>query len=128
MTTETKTRVITLTNRAPVRINEDDWHVIAEGSVYAGQFESQANRRASMKVREHVTDGRVIVSGIYRTQWANERGRAAGVLLEGRYPSSDTSGGDEAVVQAVRRVAEDLGYDSGTLADDVIADLPAQPI
>jgi hypothetical protein len=46
MTTETKTRVITLTNRAPVRINEDDWHVIAEGSVYAGQFENQANRRA----------------------------------------------------------------------------------
>lgn len=128
MTTETKTRVITLTGRAPVRINEDDWTVIAEGSVYEGEFESQASRRVSMKVREHLYDGRVIVHGTYKTQWARERNHAAGVLLDGRPRTSSMSGSDDDVLNAIRRVAESLGYCVETLTAEVIADLPAQPI
>lgn len=123
-----KTRTITLTGRAPVRIVEEDWQVIADGKRWNGEFESQADRSASLKVREHVADGRVIVSGVYSTRWQGERDIKAGVLLdEGRQPTTATSGNDAAVVAAIRQVVADLGYSEG-LADDVIADLPAEAI
>mgnify|MGYP001576581350 CR=1 FL=1 len=56
-TTTTKTRTITLTDRPPVTIREDAWPVRAAAKWWDGAYESQANRTASVRVREH-EDGR----------------------------------------------------------------------
>ena len=53
-----KYRIITLTNRAPVRIVEDDWPTIAEG--HCGSETSECN--IEVRVRRHC-DGRAIVYG-----------------------------------------------------------------
>ena len=68
-TTDTrKRRTITLTDRAPVRIIDEDWPIIAEGSwsAHDGQVESEANRTwdLTVRVRQH-TDGRTITYGVY---------------------------------------------------------------
>jgi hypothetical protein len=70
-------RTITLTNRPPVRIDEDQWPVIADGTWtdHDGQVECQANRRWKMhiRVRQH-TDGRAVVYSVYEydTQFQHE--------------------------------------------------------
>jgi hypothetical protein len=53
-----KYRTITLTNRAPVRIVEEDWPIIAEG--HCGSETSECN--IEVRVRRHC-DGRAIVYG-----------------------------------------------------------------
>ena len=61
-------RTITLTNRPPVRIREDQWPIIARGtySWHDGQCEAQANTRRDCRiiVLEH-SEGRAIVYGYY---------------------------------------------------------------
>jgi len=126
-TTTPKTRTITLTDRAPVRILDDDWGVIASAKDWDGQHEAQANRTWAIRVREHVTDGRVIVHGAYTSAWQNERDSKAGELLEGREPTSASSGNNADVVAAIRRVCESIGG-AESLAAACIADLPAQTI
>jgi hypothetical protein len=61
-----KHRTITLTNRAPVRIVEDEWPIIAEG-----RCGSEAMRcNIEVRVRQH-RDGRAIVYGrfSYNYSW-----------------------------------------------------------
>jgi hypothetical protein len=53
-----KYRTITLTNRAPVRIVEEDWPIIAEG--HCGSETSECN--IEVRIRRHC-DGRAIVYG-----------------------------------------------------------------
>lgn len=104
-TSETKTRTITLTNRPPVRIREDQWPVIAHGSYsdHDNQYEFQANRKwkADIRVRQH-EDGRVIVYGVYDydTAFQNESGITvkAGEVIE---PGAD-------VVAAIREVGDTM--------------------
>lgn len=70
MTTEDQKRiiVITLTDRRPVEIIEDEWPVFAEGSWndHDGQVRGQSIREWSLliRVRRH-SDGRTIVYGVY---------------------------------------------------------------
>lgn len=112
---ERKSRTITLTDRAPVKIWDDEWPIIAEASNHDGQVESQANRRKWIKVREHA-DGRRIVYGRYSTQFQHERDAAGGAL-------TDAAG----TVAAIRAVADEV-IDDAQLGDECIADLPAEEI
>ena len=130
-TTETKTRTITLTDRPPVRIREEQWPVIAHGlhRAHDGQVECQANRtwKTDIRVRQH-EDGRSIVYGTYDydSAWQGERGVDArdGVLLDA----------GEDLVAAIRSVGASMaeaGGDDHRIAEAVrqcIADLPAEEL
>lgn len=126
-TKEPKVRTITLTDRAPVRIREDEWPVIATAKDWDNQHESQANRTWTLRVRQNKKDGRTIVYGVYTTQFQNERGEAAGELLT---PPSDAQIKDDEwyvwdeIASAIKRVASRCGCDD--IADECIADLPAE--
>lgn len=83
-----KIRTITLTGRPPVKINDENWPLIASASEndYDGEFEFQANRMSKwfIGVRQH-EDGRAIIYDTYsyRSNWQGARGYSAkrGVLL-----------------------------------------------
>ena len=110
---------ITLTDRPPVRVDKDKWPIIASASDWDDQYEFQANRKWKLIVRQCERDGddRCIVYGIYDTAWQNENSRRGGEIV------SDLS----EVTAAVKRVAEYLGFEE-RLADDCIADLPAEDL
>jgi len=126
-TTTTKTRTITLTDRPPVTIKDEDWPVVAEAShkSWDNTYEFQANRtwKGWLKVRQH-EDGRALVYGRddYDTQFQGEDGHCyrGGELLD--------KGAD--IAAAIRRVADGLvarGANDAMLqiAHECIADLPA---
>jgi hypothetical protein len=89
-------KTITLTNRRPVRINEDNWPCIAEGQWcdHDGQIRAQANREWNLWicVRQHA-DGRALVYGAYEYSTSFERERdfvaRAGVMLPGLLATPD---------------------------------------
>lgn len=131
-------RIITLTDRPPVTVDEDKWQVIAKASDYEhdGQVECQANRRSkwTVTVRQH-EDGRTIVYATYSysSNWQGARDYAAkrGVLLTAEQAT------DAGIVQTIRAVCEDIasaecdGNDAErwpTLAAECIADLPAEEL
>jgi hypothetical protein len=114
-TTEVKKLRITLTDRPPVLIVVDDWPVIAKASNFSGQYESQADRKWRIKVRQH-RDGRAIVYGAAESQWAGETERRAGELLE---PGAD-------IPAAIKRVAADSECEH--LAQACIANLPDEEL
>lgn len=130
--TEPKTRTITLTGRAPVKITEDSWPVIAHGSYshHDGQIRQEANRTTDIdiRVRQHA-DGRAIVYGVYNydTHFQGEACEAhrVGSLLD--------AGADlPAAIHAVRddlieRTSDDeIHRHIRNAADECIADLPAE--
>lgn len=118
MTTETtapKTRVITLTDRPPIKIKEDEWPVIAESRWYEGQYDFQANRDGWLKVRQHA-DGRSIVYGAFDSEFQTESNLRGGVLLD--------KGAD--IAAAINRVAATCN--ATQCAADCIADLPPEEI
>jgi hypothetical protein len=135
MTTTEPNRIkITMSERRPLSIVEDDWPLIASADWYSGQFDVQANYKRTIRVREH-RDGRRIVYGRYYagpggvpTGW---RGAEGGFLVDS---SSETRPGvgtgcapDEAgTVRAIRRVAGIIGDDA--MGDECIADLPSEEI
>lgn len=136
MTTECKTRTITLTNSAPVKIREDEWPVIARGSYrdHDNQYEFQANRtwEVDIRVRQH-PDGRAIVYGVYDydTEIQGERGfRArAGVLLDGASVSAHIPDAVSEVASTLNAAAEAAGHDFradiSAAERECVADLPA---
>lgn len=116
---------ITMSERRPLKIDPEQWPVVASADWFSGQIECQANTIRRIKVREH-DDGRRIVYGF---QCAGNGGQAAGT----RNPSGgflvDAVDGkvDEAeTVRAIRRVGGIIEDDG--LADDCIADLPAEEV
>ena len=133
---ESKTRTITLTGRAPVRIREDEWPVIASGSYkdWDNQYEFQANRvwKVSIRVRQH-PDGRAIVYGVYDydTAFQGERGfRArAGVLLDGASVSARIPDAVSEVASTLNAAAYDAGHYFrayiSAVERECVADLPA---
>lgn len=120
-TTEKKTITITLSDRAPVRIDPEAWPVIAGASDHDGQVRCQANTEWWIKVREHA-DGRRLVYGAKEEgnggQHRGFRSTYPGYLLPGR--SADET------VRAIRRVAGAIERDD--LGADCIADLPVEEI
>jgi hypothetical protein len=129
MTTTTDTATekkieIALSDRAPVRIVASEWPVIAKGSWFSGQHECQAGEVAWIKVRRHA-DGRVLVYGLRGRgpggMPIDYRGASAGYLLAAGVTSPE-------IVRAIRRVVGVLGHDLDCLADEAIADLPAEDL
>ena len=132
---DTKTRTITLTNRPPVKIREQEWPELACASYtdYDSQYEHQANRRWSGFVRLRVhSDGRAIV---YARCWhasairgERDYDQHAGVLL-----AKDST--MESYIEAIRRVhatirVVDVDHAQmwRLLADECIARLPAEEL
>ena len=108
-TTTSKTRTITLTDRPPVKIKEDEWPVIATGSADdddSSQPGNPPNREwtRTIRVRQH-TDGRAIVYGVYdyETAFQGANGAAAkrGTLL---WPTATP----DQIITAIRAVGSDL--------------------
>jgi len=108
-----KLRTITLTGRAPVRIDEDAWPVVARAKTWDNTYESQANRDWLILVREH-SDGRRLVYGVHTSAWQGEPDLRAGYL-------TDTDG----TPAAIRDVAEEICAPEH-LAAQCIADLPPE--
>jgi len=127
-------RTITLSDRAPVTITEEDWPTIADASDdwFDNEHKVQANRTSDwlIRVRQH-KDGRAIVYATYKfdSNYQKETSRQVrhGQLLD--------AGAD--IVAAIRTVTERMedmdaehhGDDDtrwAQLADDCIADLPAE--
>jgi hypothetical protein len=110
---------ITMSERRPLKIDPDEWPVIASAAWHDGQYEFQANTIRRIKVREHA-DGRRIVYGFDREgnggQHVGTRNPAGGYLVKG----------DDETVRAIRRIGGIL--DDSALADECIADLPAEEV
>jgi hypothetical protein len=132
--TTPKTRTITLTDRPPVTITETEWPFIASAKWYAGDNERQANRTATIRVREH-RDGRRLVYGVTTTQYQGERSKHAGMLIPApagltadqlKHGDMESLGDNTATITAIKTVAEAIGYPG--LAQDCIADLPAEAL
>lgn len=120
-TTTSKTRTITLTDRPPVTIREDQWPIIATGDWGDSPTKSQSNRDATCRVREH-EDGRRIVYGVSSSQWQGESGSKAGMLIAAVDGKPDT----DATIRAIHDVTDTIGHPG--LAAECIADLPAEAI
>jgi len=109
-----KTIQITLSRSAPVRIKAKDWPQIASAKDWDNQYEFQANRTWSLRVRRHA-DGRTLVYGEFRSHFQQERDIVAGELVS-----------LEETEAAIQRVAEEL--DRLHLARECISELPATEI
>lgn len=143
-TTTPKTRTITLTDRAPVKIREEEWPVIATGSADdddAMQVGNAPNREwtRTMRVRRH-EDGRVIVYGVYEYDTAFQ-GAAGAAAKRGELLAEKATPAQ--IIAAIRRVAtalaeaeseaaiEDNQRDAArwrAVAHECIADLPAEEL
>jgi len=132
MTTQAKTRTITMTNQPPVRIREDSWPVVAHGSFsdHDNEYEFQANEsyKANIRVRQH-QDGRAVVYGVYeydtRFQHRNGITAKAGVLVA---PGGDLVEAIREVGQTLTSITDEAGHEFGSQIDaavrDCIAELP----
>lgn len=128
------TRTITLTDRPPVTINEEAWPLIATATAkdWDNTHECQANRLAKvgLYVRQH-SDGRAIVYATYTytSQYQGENGVSA------RHGELLPAGSDmNAICRAIKNVAsrmpeaQMIEQDWQSLADECIADLPAEEL
>lgn len=126
------TRTITLTGRPPVKINEEDWPVVAEASYHdwEGQYSFQSFRtwRGFVRVRQH-EDGRAIVYSKcwYDTAYQDERGyeQRAGKLLTN---TDNLINAIQEVHAHIDVVDEGHRDDWRLLAEECIADLPAEEL
>jgi len=118
---ESKTIEVAMTNRPPVRINANEWPVIAEANWHNGQYDFQANYIRKIRVREH-TDGRRLVYGFYEEGPGGAtigfRGACAGFLIS--RPDNDET------VSAIRRVSIIIGDEE--MAAECIASMPAETV
>lgn len=103
------TRIITMTDRAPVKIRDEEWPVIASARQDGGD-----TRTWLIYVRQH-QDGRALVYGIHNTGWHDERDRRSGFLLEGIVTEAE-------IVHAIHMAAGAIGAIG--LAAECIGDLP----
>jgi hypothetical protein len=127
-----KTRTITLTDRPPVKITEDNWPVIAEGrdDWYEGEFAGQANRSTDRSVRaRRNADGRVIVYAVHdhMSKWVDESG------LTVRHGELVNKAETPDIIEAIHGVCDRMHGVTGDivwqrLAHECIADLPAETI
>lgn len=104
-----KTRTITLTDRPPVKISEDEWPIIATGSADADDSDGRGNQpnrewTRTLRVRQH-KDGRAIVYGVYgystKFQGANGAAAKRGALLAA--PATP-----DQIIAAIRVIGDEL--------------------
>lgn len=107
---------IILTNRAPIRVREDEWPVIAGGDdpIDASDGDTEPDE-LSLCVRQH-SGGRAIVYGS-RADHQGDRGWHGGELLD---EGDDLAG-------AILRVGEDAGLPAHVIRE-CIADLPVEDL
>lgn len=118
-TTEAKTRTVTLTNRAPVKIREDQWPEIASASARPGSHRNGTpapdyeTDSYTLRVRQHA-DGRAIVYGVVdaSTAWTGTESWRGGELLD--------AGAD--IAAAIMRVGAGM---PPSVVRECVADLPA---
>ena len=116
MSTEKKTRTITLTGRAPVTIDEAVWPVVARAAKDRDHNNQELFRRYYLTVRKHA-DGRALVYGTYSTSWQGEEGKRGGYQID-----------KEADVAAtIAEVGELIGAPQSVI-DECVADLPAEEL
>lgn len=124
MTTEKKKKIaVTMSERAPLKLDPDLWPLIASASTHDGQVECQANREWAIKVREHEDGRRVVYGWVQRGNGGmpiGYRGASGGYLVEAG------ANAEEETIRAIRRVAGIIGDDS--MGDECIGDLPAQEL
>lgn len=135
-----KARTITLTDRPPVRIREDEWPIVAEanGDSYVGNDYARHQRALgqggcdtySLRVRQH-TDGRTLVYAVLggASAWTGTEVRREGVLM-GTVEQGDRSMGAPSGASVAAVIAE-VGMTCGlpdSVVRDCIADLPAEEI
>lgn len=120
--TEPKSRIITLTDRAPVRITEVIWPLVATGDYRPGSAHNgtpvpnDQTDRYTLRVRAHA-DGRAIVYGVVdaATAWTGNDDWSGGEIVD---PGDD-------IVAAIRRVGSKF---PDRVIRECIADLPAEDI
>ncbi len=130
-------RTITISNRQPVTIEEDNWPIIAvaKDEDHDGQVRCQANRVSNWAcyVRQH-DDGRTIVYAVYSytTNWQNARclSAKAGRLLPSNADWKDIA---NAIVNVCYEISEREHDDDDSkrwkaIEADCIADLPAEEL
>lgn len=129
---EAKTRIITLTGRAPVKIVEADWPVIAQakGDSFTGDISRYRQARAngeidtySLMVRRHA-DGRSIVYGFLDAALCSWRQPARGRSWRGGFLITPPQG--LVMEVAVQLVADAMG--TPDLGRECLANLPAEEI
>jgi hypothetical protein len=123
-----KQRTITLTGRRPVKINEDEWPVIAiAGGDSYGHHDYNRYQQAkaqgeldeyTIRVRQH-DDGRTIVYAVFdaASAWTGSEDHRGGELLD---PGDD-------IPAAISRVGNDCLIPDSVIRE-CIADLPAEEI
>jgi len=118
-TTTDNTMTIKMSERRPLKIKKSEWRLIARADWHDGQYDFQAHTLRRIVVREHA-DGRRIVYGLQEAgnggQYRGTRNPAGGFLI--------SAGDEDGTIRAIRRVGGVI--DDGMLADECIADLPAE--
>lgn len=109
---------ITMSDRRPVKIDKDQWPIVAEGREWDGELECQSACAWRVVVRRHA-DGRAIVYGVRRTYWRGEFDLRAGVLL--------AAPDDAALIAAITTIADALGG-AGMAGQRCVAALPPEAI
>lgn len=130
MTTEPKTRTITLTGRPPVRIREDEWPILAEDHASVSTrngtpLPDYECAEWSLRVRRHA-DGRAIVYGVASAPGAGWPDHGATDWRGGELLDADAD-----LVVSIQRVGRQLVEHGGapeSLIRRCIADLPAETI
>lgn len=123
-TEQRKQRTITLTGRAPVKIYEDEWPLVASAAIRPGAMDhgtpvpNYQTDAFTLRVRRHA-DGRTLVYGVTdaATAWTGTEDRRGGKLLAA----------GEDIAAAIRVVAEDCNMPEPVIRS-CIADLPAEEI
>ena len=117
------TRTITLFDRRPAQIDEDQWPVIASATDCDDRpHPFQANREWILKIRKKTPPDRTqryLVYGVYRSKFESDPEKRGGYLV--------ASNDERAVITAVWDLVERLGFET-RLGDEIIADLPAEEL
>jgi|HubBroStandDraft_1064217.scaffolds.fasta_scaffold67913_3 hypothetical protein len=126
-TTESPKRVkITMSDRRPLTIVENEWPLVASAEQHDGAVECQANHVWAIRVRQNAIGTRIVYGWLREGRGGSHAGwRGA----EGGFLVAALGGGEadeDETVRAIRRVGGII--EDSKMADECIADLPAETI